>query len=194
MPRIVDHEARRAEIAQAFFRVILRKGIEGATTREIAQEAGVSLGVLAHYFDGKEALVLAAFDVLVSQFSARLTAAAQSQSTPLAALEAVCLQTLPLDEPRRLESGAWLSFWAHGYADAAARKRQRDEYDTWTATLAGLIRRLPSAPGPTKAREAAVELAALLDGLTVQLVLRGPETFAPRQAERAVRRWLERLA
>ena len=196
MPKVVDHDARRAAIGQAFFRVIARSGIEGATMREIAREAGVSLGVLSHYFADKEALVAGAFDVLVAQFTHRLAVAAQTEASIAGALEAVCLATLPFDDTRRRESGVWMSFWAHGYASAAARTRQREAYAVWVGTLARLIAHLPGMAGRDEAaaREAAGDLAALIDGLTIQLILRGPEDFTPAAAAAAVRRRLGMLA
>lgn len=50
MPKIVDHDQRRRELAEAAWKVITEVGIDGATTREIARASGYSTGVLAHYF------------------------------------------------------------------------------------------------------------------------------------------------
>ena len=50
MPKIVDHDDRRADIARAAGRVLVRKGIESLTLRDIAREANCSPGILAHYF------------------------------------------------------------------------------------------------------------------------------------------------
>ena len=60
MPKIVDHDQRRRELAQAAWNVIADSGIDGATTREIAREAGYSTGVLAHYFERKDDILLEA--------------------------------------------------------------------------------------------------------------------------------------
>jgi AcrR family transcriptional regulator len=57
MPKIVDHEQRRAEIAEAFWRAVTRQGIEGATIRAVAAEAGWSRGIVEHYFADKQAMV-----------------------------------------------------------------------------------------------------------------------------------------
>ena len=58
MPKIVDHEVRRTETAEAFWRVVARQGIEGANIRAVAAEAGWSRGIVEHYFENKEELVL----------------------------------------------------------------------------------------------------------------------------------------
>ena len=57
MPKVVDHELRRRELARAALRVIGRDGLEAATTRAVADESGWSTGVLKHYFDDKDHLL-----------------------------------------------------------------------------------------------------------------------------------------
>lgn len=57
MPKQVDADARRAELAAATRRAILRQGLEGVTLREVAREAGWSIGVLTHYFETKDELL-----------------------------------------------------------------------------------------------------------------------------------------
>ena len=57
MPKQVDHEKRRRQIAEATWRLISTEGIEQATVRKIAQEAGLSLGALRHYFATQDELL-----------------------------------------------------------------------------------------------------------------------------------------
>ena len=57
MPRVVDVEQRRTELAAAVARVIARSGIEGATMRQVAAEAGWTTGTLVHYFTDKRELL-----------------------------------------------------------------------------------------------------------------------------------------
>ena len=54
MPKVVDHSQRRVEIIEAASRVIVRSGLNGMTIREVAREAGVSNGVIDHYFDSRD--------------------------------------------------------------------------------------------------------------------------------------------
>jgi AcrR family transcriptional regulator len=53
MPKIIDHDKRRDEFAEAVCRLIVREGAAQVTTRQIAAEAGYSTGILAHYFADK---------------------------------------------------------------------------------------------------------------------------------------------
>lgn len=56
MPKIIDHDARRAEILEGSFDLFARLGRNGVTMRKIAKELGFSTGTLYHYFDDKETL------------------------------------------------------------------------------------------------------------------------------------------
>ena len=51
MPIVVDPEERRRDLAEAVWRVVRRDGLERASVREVAREAGVSMGSLRHYFE-----------------------------------------------------------------------------------------------------------------------------------------------
>jgi len=56
MPRIVDHDARRAELLAGAFSLFVREGYGGVTMRGLATALGVSTGTLYHYFGGKDAI------------------------------------------------------------------------------------------------------------------------------------------
>lgn len=56
MPKVVDHEAYRAELLERCVDAFARHGYAALTMRKIASELGVSTGTLYHYFDSKEAL------------------------------------------------------------------------------------------------------------------------------------------
>ena len=75
MPKLVDHDLRREEVAEAAWRVIGRDGIEGATLREIAREAGFTTGVIQHYFRDRDELLAFAARLISQQGSARLAEA-----------------------------------------------------------------------------------------------------------------------
>lgn len=103
MPKTVDHQQRRREISAATWRVIESGGITAVTLRSVAAEAGISLGVLAHYFRSKEDIVLdahrAAYDRALERVMRRTRG-----SRGLAALRTALLEALPLDAERLLEA------------------------------------------------------------------------------------------
>ena len=71
MPKRVDHEERRRQIADALLRTAATRGLHATGMREVAAEAGVSLRLVQYYFGTKEELLLAAMQHLAAQFGER---------------------------------------------------------------------------------------------------------------------------
>ena len=116
MPKIVDHDERRLELLDATWRIIARDGIEGATMREIAMEAGFANGALKPYFPTKEMLLEFAFRHVFNRTNQRISEVT-SGKTGLAALQAFCLEVLPLDEERVNEARIVIPFWQKAVND-----------------------------------------------------------------------------
>ncbi len=71
VPKIVDHDRRRREIAAALWRVIARDGMAGASARTVAAETGWSLGAVRHYFSTQRALLHFAAATMLDDVGAR---------------------------------------------------------------------------------------------------------------------------
>ena len=69
MPKVVDHDRRRAELSEALWRVALRDGFDAVTVRSVALESGWSAGALRHYFPDKAEMVLFAVDLVVADLA-----------------------------------------------------------------------------------------------------------------------------
>ena len=61
MPKIVDHDERRAHIVEAVTELIIREGFDAVTMRAVAKEAGYAHGAISRYFPDKQHLLTAAF-------------------------------------------------------------------------------------------------------------------------------------
>src|SRR5271170_38995 len=72
MPRRVDREARRRAIAEAIFEVIGNRGLEAVSLRDVAAQAGVSMGSVQHYFSSKEEMLQFALGHMRDRALARL--------------------------------------------------------------------------------------------------------------------------
>src|SRR4051794_4185036 len=103
MPKVVDHDQRRDEIVAAAGRVIARDGLERATVRRIAVEAGYSSGVLDHYFDGKDDILVKALEGSHVRIRNRVGSTLRGRRG-LAGLRGLLLDNLPLDDDRSLET------------------------------------------------------------------------------------------
>lgn len=104
MPKRVDHEERRTEIAEALVRVAGRRGLHAVGMRDVAAEAGVSLRLVQYYFETKEKLLLSGLDHLAEKFGERVSArlrAAGDGPGPRPMVEALLMAALPTDEESR---------------------------------------------------------------------------------------------
>src|ERR1700748_1736428 len=93
MPKVVDHEQRRQQIAAALLRVAAVRGLHQTGLREVAAEAGLSVRLIQYYFGTKEQLLLYATQYLAPQLSdrvrARIAAAGGAAAGPRAVIEAI---------------------------------------------------------------------------------------------------------
>jgi AcrR family transcriptional regulator len=71
-----DKQGRRACLVEAATQVFAEKGYEAATTREVAERAGCSEGLIHRYFGGKRGLLLAALEQKAEKAAANAAALA----------------------------------------------------------------------------------------------------------------------
>jgi len=116
MPKLVDHDQRREEVAEAAWRVIGRDGLEGATLREIAREAGFTTGVIQHYFRDRDELLAFAASLISEQSAQRLQVAIADHPVGRARLTAL-LEVLVPANLRAARVAVLLGFWARAATD-----------------------------------------------------------------------------
>lgn len=170
MPKAVDHDARRAELLAATWRVIARDGIEGATVRRISREAGYSTGVLTHYFQNKEDVLRTALQAAFTETRTRIEAQA-SEARGLRALRNAALSALPLDDERRRACEVRLGFWARATADETFAADQRARYFHLRRTFARLLEQAGECDemrSDLDFESEAERLVALCEGIGVQ--------------------------
>ena len=119
MPRIVDHAQRRDEIALIACRVVAAHGFDQASMVHIAREAGYTTGMLAHYFDSKQDIIIAALRLMLRRIEERLTRPPGAARPDLLELLA---EAMPLDEPRHVESAFWITFWGQVTTDRRLKR------------------------------------------------------------------------
>jgi TetR/AcrR family transcriptional repressor of bet genes len=191
MPKKVDHDARRVELAAAALAVIEREGMEGVTVRRVAAEAGWSRGVVEHYFDTREDLLLFVYRVGLGR--TRDAWSPRNGHSPLEGLHDWLIATLPLDGPSALNHAIYLGFAgsaAHRPRLARAVEAEGEELNQITATLLtrcvdeGLL----APPFPT---DLAVDvLATFVDGLGLNVVM-SPGRYTSDHVRHALRAFLE---
>jgi AcrR family transcriptional regulator len=177
MPRIVDHEERRAQVAAAVWRVVSAEGLEAVTVRRVAAETGMSTSVVSHYFAGKDDLLRLAFRLALDRGRARAEAQVRAGS---GLARALLVTGLPLDAERRTEARVWFSFLGLALTRPDLAAEQRGAYRAWRGALSAALREEGLAEGIDADAEAAA-LIALVDGLAVQAAFEPRRLPAARQ-------------
>jgi AcrR family transcriptional regulator len=172
MPRVVDHAARRRELAEAAWRAIVKYGLDGTTTRLIAKESGYSNGVLAHYFESKDEILLEALRISHDGIDKRIRDAVKDKEG-LDALRTFCIEVLPVAERAVRETHLEMSMWSRALVNDELRSVQRSESTRWRRLMERLIidaqRSGELAEMPP--RTIAVLLSSVIDGLSIYALL-----------------------
>jgi AcrR family transcriptional regulator len=119
MPKIVDHDRRREEIAHVTCQVVAEYGFRQATIARIARAAGYTTGMVAHYYDSKQDIILAALRLILKRIEERLE---RRQGEDDADILAVLSEALPLDRQRYNECAFWMAFWGEVPTDRSLRR------------------------------------------------------------------------
>ena len=125
MPKRVDHEERRQQIADALVRAAAMRGLHATGMREVAAEAGVSLRLVQYYFGTKEELLLAAMQRLAVQLADRVMARVKEArppdgpARPRDVIAAILAEGLPTDDQRRAFHVVYLAYLALSLTDPA---------------------------------------------------------------------------
>lgn len=190
MPRIVDPSKRRHELAEAVWRVIRRDGLDQASVRNVAREAGLSMGSLRHYFDSQGELLAFAMRMVIERIQQRISTL-DRQADPCRRAELVLAELLPMDAERQAENEVWLAFTARALVDPGLRTLRDEGYDMLRTGCVRLVEELlgPQAVRADVDREAD-RLHAFVDGLAVHAAMR-PELNTPERMTALVSRHLE---
>ena len=119
MPKIVDHAQRRDEIAHVACQVVARYGFEQATVARIARAAGYTTGMVAHYYESKQDIILAALRLILLRIEERLT---RERASGEADLLEVLSEALAVDAQRFTECAFWMAFWGQVSADKKLKR------------------------------------------------------------------------
>jgi AcrR family transcriptional regulator len=200
VPKRVDHEERRQQIADALVRTAAARGLHATGMREVAAEAGVSVRLVQYYFGTKEELLLAAMQQLARQLAERAMARVRAArppdgpASPRDVIAAILAEGVPADEERRAFNIVYLAYLALSLTDPAlALSPLVRNSDAVTEVVAAQLRTAQSAgdsPADLDPDLEARSLMSLSAGLGTS-VLAGHST--PDQAQAVIDYQLRRL-
>ncbi|MFH8568473.1 TetR/AcrR family transcriptional regulator [Streptomyces sp. NPDC017993] len=196
MPKKVDHEARRQEISEALWRIASTRGLDGVSLRDVAAEAGISLGRLQHYFRTKDEMLLFALrhiDQLAERRIRERIEELPGEPSPRTVLRACLAGMLPLDEKSRIGSLVGAAYFARAVHDESLRAEAREGTPKLRAFFADQLRRAAARgelPSERATEDEAMLLISVADGLATYVLL---DVHGPEQALRLLDRHLENL-
>lgn len=179
MPKVGMQPIRRSQLIAATLEAVDQVGLSDASIAYIARLAGVSNGIISHYFRDKNGLLEATMRHLMQSLALAVHArrAELADSGPREHLRAMIDGNFDGSQVNGPAIKTWLAFWAASMHHPALRRLQRINDRRLYSNLCGQFRRvLPAA----EARAAARGLAALIDGLWLRGALSG-EAFDPAQ-------------
>jgi len=179
MPKIVDVDQRRLELAEATARVIARAGVDAASMREIATEAGWTTGTLVHYFANKRELLDFTLRASIERRSARR--AELADASPREALRATLTNALPTNEDTRLHWIVTVALAGTATSDERLAATQRDAYRDYRDHVVALLVAIDPTLGPDDALVEAERLIGLVDGIALQALFDPSSWPAERQ-------------
>lgn len=170
MPKIVDHAQRREEIAYVACQVVARFGFEQATVARIARAAGYTTGMVAHYYESKQEIILAALRLMLLRIEQRLT---RERETREANLLDVLSEALAIDAQRFTECAFWMAFWGQVSADKKLKQLNvwvhREYMRLFARCFAEYWREWPAWP-PSVRDQVLRSVVTFMNGLTASAV------------------------
>lgn len=169
MPKIVDHDQRREEIALSVMKAVAKFGLERVKLEHVAQEAKCTTGLLMHFYPNKKAMLNAAMEIVVTALGERYEAAVNEPDL-VEGLSSV----LPLDTERKREWKVWLSYWGGAPFKPQDRSRTHAFYNknhVWIRNLLELAVERGEISAGIDIDAAADHLVGLTDGIGIRATL-----------------------
>lgn len=190
MPKVGMPEIRRPQLVEATMAVIDEVGLSGASVALISRKAGVSPGIINHYFGGKHGLLEETMRSVLRQLSAASIEFLRTVDTDdvTARIKAIVAANFDSYQVESKVVKTWLAFWAQSMHDPALYRLQRVNEKRLLSHLRRELKRVLPAQD---AAFAAQGIAALIDGIWLRGAL-NPDGVCPQQAQRIISDYLEK--
>ena len=177
-PRRRKAEERRAEIVECAAGIAMTEGTSSVTMQRVAAELEVYPGLISHYFATADDLVAAAFSTATTQALDEAMDVAAAENSPLDSMRALIRHMVGVE--RDTEAILWLDAWH------ASLKRPALEVAVATSMQAWIDRLVELADAGVATgqfvvqdtRRASLRILAVVDGLTVQAVMRSSMDYS----------------
>ncbi|WP_029088622.1 TetR/AcrR family transcriptional regulator [Brevibacterium album] len=170
----MDWEARKAQLAEAVWEVILDQGVSAVSVRTVAERAGVVVGSLRHVFPSRSELVLFSAELMVQRATERILST-PPRSDPRERAFAIIRNVLPLTPESRAEYEVNLALVAERPVIPELHEVRNRAHQRLSALSAQIVESLTERAGAPFVRSRARRLHALIDGLAFHLFHQSPD-------------------
>ncbi|MFT4790328.1 MAG: TetR/AcrR family bet gene transcriptional repressor [Oleiphilaceae bacterium] len=168
MPKIVNHDQRRKNIAQAAIEVIAIKGLESTKLTDIGRLAGVTTGAITHYFNDKDAVLMAALEIANDIMLERMSQV--TQKTEYSLFE-ILSKALPTSSKSRQAMAVWLAFWSRSIPEGKVAQQQITFHQRWHGFVKEQLMHhftITKKPIPENIDDISEGLTAQINGLIIR--------------------------
>ncbi|RJP17393.1 MAG: TetR/AcrR family transcriptional regulator [Candidatus Abyssobacteria bacterium SURF_5] len=188
-------DERRAQILDAFHVCAVRRGLENASLREVAEEAGLPVSNLHHFFKNRDEMVSELVTQIIGGIIADLGSELREESDPDRRFTK-SIDFLFSPKSQKLEDGSlYYDFWSLAHRSTTVRSTFREQVRRQRLVIVDTLTKTPELAGLSRAdmHEIANILIALVEGTFYILDMDGENVFPARMA-RLIRRFLELYA
>jgi TetR/AcrR family transcriptional repressor of bet genes len=189
MPKRGVSGVRREQICMAAASVIAEEGFSEATMRHIAERAGVSTGMLNHYFKNRMDMLRATLTYVSRRVQARSIDVTSKVDPGEPRLRALIHSLMPTTRETEETWKVWIAAYSASINDTELRDIMASRAQLWHAILLDIVDGLAPA-GRRLQLPAAWELNALLDGYVIQALAVGAGPDFPQIEDLIVARML----
>ncbi len=185
-PRPRLEHVRRPELLAAAASVIRQRGLEHARVADIAEQAGTSAPSVLYYFATKAELLKEALTSAEERFYDDLAVELEGIGSARDRMIRIVASSSGEGD---YDASLWREVWARALSDSDVAATRAELDGRWRRTIAEVVRygQERGEFGAADPEEFAVLLAALLDGLSVQIALRDKEVTPDRVRELALK-------
>ena len=168
MPKVGMQPVRRQQLIDATIESVAEFGLQATTINRISKKAGLSSGIISHYFAGKQGLIEATVRYLLSNLKKVLIEGLTPTTTPEQRLMLIIEANFSRLQQQSETTKTWLSFWSQSMHDYELHRLQIVNSRRLFSNLACSFKQLMS---DDDAKLAAQLCAAMIDGLWLRAVL-----------------------
>ena len=188
MPKLGMEPVRKQQLIEATLDSVYQYGLADTTLQRISEKAGVSPGIIAHYFGRKEDLLEATMRAMLTELGRAVVTRQQTAVSPREKLHAIIEGNFDFEQIHPRAATTWLAFWAEALHKPRLGRLQRINQYRLRNNLRYWLKKLLGEP---RARSASDGLAAMIDGLWLRGAFE-PGGIDPKRCTTLAREYLEK--